>query len=313
MQRIRRRLIAAGVGLVGSGLVGCSAETALLRRVRPPGLPRQVELDDTPFYPQDDYQCGPAALAMVLGRIGLTVTPEQLASQVFLPGRQGSLQIEMLSGARRNAALAIEIPSTLEALMRETAAGHPVVVLLNLGLSWAPSWHYAVVIGYDLDEEVFLLRSGPMKRQALPFRTFELTWNRAGRWAFVALPAGQLAVTVDEGGTTHALVAFEKAAAPEYAAMAYRSALVRWPGSLTLQMGLGNSLYRLRDLHGAEKAFRMAAHSHDAAVAWNNLANVLLELGHPDEASRAAEKAVSLGGPTERAARETLGRLRARQ
>ena len=171
----RRRLLGAAGALALLGLTGCAGSGVLIRDTPPVGLPRKIELSATPFYPREDDHCGPAALAMALGASGFAVRPEALAGQVFLPGRQGSLQIEMLAGARRAGALAVEIPGTPEALMRETAAGHPVVVLLNLGLSWAPSWHYAVVIGYDLDEAAFLLRAGPMHRQLLLFRTLDPT------------------------------------------------------------------------------------------------------------------------------------------
>lgn len=312
----RRRLLAAAGALALAGLAGCASlgatGTAALRSTPPAGLPRRVELAATPFYAQEDYQCGPAALAMALGAAGLPTPPEQLARQIFLPGREGSLQIEMLTGTRRNGALAIEIPGRLDALLRETAAGHPVVVLLNLGLSWAPSWHYAVVIGYDLGEGAFLLRSGPMERQVLPFETFEHTWSRGGNWAFVVLPPGKLAASADEAQTTTALVAFEKTAPPLRAATAYRSALERWPGSLTLAMGLGNSLYKAGALAEAESVFRAATRRHDAAAAWNNLANLLLERQRLREARDAAQKAVALGGPTLEAARETLQQIEAR-
>lgn len=312
----RRRLLALAGALMLGGLAGCASlgapGTATLRGTPPAGLPRRVELAATPFYPQEDYQCGPAALAMALGAAGLPTPPEQLAGQVFLPGRQGTLQIEMLTGARRNGALAIEIPGRLDALLRETAAGQPVVVLLNLGLSWAPSWHYAVVIGYDLDEAAFLLRSGPIERQLLPFETFEHSWARGGSWAFVALPPGRLAATADEAPTTSALVAFEKTAPPLRAATAYRSALARWPGSLTLAMGLGNSLYKAGALAEAEAVFRSAARRHDSAPAWNNLANLLLERQRLREARDAAQKAVALGGPTVDSARDTLQQIEAR-
>ncbi len=311
----RRRLLAAAGALALGGLAGCASlgatGTAALRSAPPAGLPRRVELGATPFHPQEDYQCGPAALAMALGAAGLQTAPEQLARQVFLPGREGTLQIEMLAGARRNGALAIELPGRLDALLSETAAGHPVVVLLNLGLSWAPSWHYAVVIGYDLDEAAFLLRSGPIERQVMPFETLEHTWARGGNWAFVVLPPGQLAASADEASTTTALVAFEKTAPPLRTATAYRSALERWPGSLTLAMGLGNSLYKAGALPEAEAAFRSAARRHDAAPAWNNLAHILLERGRLRDARDAAQKAVALGGPTLDAARDTLQRIEA--
>ena len=41
------------------------------------------------------------ALATVLGAAGIGRTPEQLAPQVYLPQRQGSLQVELLGASRR--------------------------------------------------------------------------------------------------------------------------------------------------------------------------------------------------------------------
>ncbi|HPR08932.1 MAG TPA: hypothetical protein PLI17_20095, partial [Denitromonas sp.] len=48
---------------------------------------------------------------------------------------------------------------------------------------------------------------------------------------------------------------------------------------------------------------------HDDAAADNNLAMVLLELGRRDEARSAAKKAVSLGGPFQAQAADTLRRV----
>ena len=87
----------------------------------------------------------------------------------------------MIAGARRQGVVATRLPGTLEALLRELQSGQPVVVLLNLGLSWYPLWHYAVAIGYDLPRGEVLLRSGTTERAVLPMNTFEHTWVRAGR------------------------------------------------------------------------------------------------------------------------------------
>ena len=56
-------------------------------------LPEFVELTQIPFFPQEDYQCGPAALAMILVNAGLEVVPEDLVEKVYIPDRRGSLQI----------------------------------------------------------------------------------------------------------------------------------------------------------------------------------------------------------------------------
>lgn len=285
---------------------GCATQSASLLAQRPPGLPARVELADTPFFPDDSHYCGPAALATALSAAGLATRPDELVDRVFLPGREGSLQIEMLAGARRSGAVATVIPGTLEALLSEVAAGHPVIVLQNLGLSWAPSWHYAVVVGHDLEADEILLRSGPMQRQALALRTFEHTWKRGGNWAFVTLPPGRLAATATEADATAALVAFERSAPPPAAATAYLAGLQRWPDSYTLRMGLGNALHARGDLAGAEAAFARAAATHGQAAAYNNHARVLLALGRGAEARTAAQRGLAVAGPLRATLLDTL-------
>ena len=291
---------------------GCAIQTPALLAQTPAGLPGRVELADTPFFPDDSHFCGPAALATALSAAGLPTQPEDLVGRIFLPGRAGSLQIEMLAGARRSGAVATLIPGTLEALLRELAAGNPVVVLQNLGLSWAPSWHYAVAVGYDLDAGTMLLRSGPMQRQALALRTFEHTWQRGGHWAFVTLPPGTLAATASEAEATSALVAFERSAPPAASATAYRAGLQRWPHSYTLEMGLGNASHAAGDLPGAEAAFGRAADTHDQAAAHNNRARVLLELDRPAAARQAAQRGLAVAGPLRATLLDTLQAIDAR-
>ena len=286
-----RRFAAA---LLACALAGCAfvgPQTLALRERPLDGLPPAVEWRAVPFIAQTPLHCGPASLAMVLQHIGRAVTAEALAEAVFLPARGGTLQAEMLAGARRNGAFALTIAPTLEALLREVAAGHPVVVLQNLGLAVLPTWHYAVVVGYDLAREELVLRSGLEERQVMHWRTFEHTWARGEHWAFVALPPGELAATADEPGTAQAAVAFERVATPGSAARVYDAMLVRWPGNLVAAIGAGNSRAAGGDLDGALRAFDAAAARHDSAVAWNNLAMLRWQRGDAAGARAALERA----------------------
>ncbi len=279
-------------------LAGCATQTRALLQSPPVGMARSAELSDTPFFPQTEYHCGPAALATVLAAAGLGAEPEALGTQVFLPARTGTLQIEMIAGARRQGAVATRLPPSLEALLGEVQAGHPVVVLQNLGLSWAPMWHYAVVVGYDLDAREVVLRSGTTRRAVMALRTFEHTWQRSGAWAFAALPPGQWPHSADERAIVEASVGFERAAPPGQAVAVYRSALRRVPSNLSLMMGLGNSLHAAGDQAAAAEAFRDAAQWHASAPAWINLASTLLELGRASEAMQAAREAVAVSDAT---------------
>jgi hypothetical protein len=273
-------------------LAGCAVQTAALRDAPPADLPASVELARTPFFQQTQWQCGPAALATALGAVGIEADPSALAAQVFLPARAGSLQTEMLAGARRQGAVATRIPGTLAALLREVAAGHVVVVLQNLGLGLAPLWHYAVVVGYDLPAGELLMRSGTTQRDRVAMRTFEHTWARSQHWAFVALPLGQWPATATAGAAAEAAIGFERSATPAQALRVYESALARWPGSLPLAIGLGTAAHAVGDKPRAMEVFRRAGEQHGSGAAWLNLAEVLMGVGQRNEAIAAAQRAL---------------------
>jgi tetratricopeptide (TPR) repeat protein len=260
--------------------------------------PQQHELTSTPFFPQDAYQCGPAALATVLTAAGYPASPQELTPQVYVPERQGSLQVEMLAAARNRGALTLAVPPRLDALLAEVAAGNPVLVLQNRGFSWAPVWHYAVVVGYDLDSRDVWLRSGTTKREEMSLNAFARTWERGSNWAMVTLAPGRLPASVDEDTFTRALLEYEKTAPPEDVRRTYAAAAERWRDNLVLAIGAGNSAYVAHDFIAARAAFSQAVTAHpDSAAAHNNLANVELALGHYAEAQEHAERAFALSAP----------------
>jgi tetratricopeptide (TPR) repeat protein len=294
-------LLLGGCALLGPGAV---APTSF-----PADLPAHVELTEAPFFAQDDYQCGPAALATVLSAAGVARTPDQLVDQVYLPQRQGSLQPEMMAAARRAGLLAYPLAPDPQALLREVAAGHPVLVLQNLRWDIYPQWHYAVVIGYDRAADERYLRSGVQRRRVEPGEEFERSWSRAGRWAFVALAPDRLPATATADAYVAAAAALERSV-PDAAAIAYRTALGRWPENLVARLGLGNIAYAQHRLEDAQAQYRRAADEHpDAADAWNNLAQALHELGRDGEALPAARRAVQIGGPRAAEYRDTLHQI----
>lgn len=279
--------------LVAAGCAGPRTEALL---AEPGRLPPVARVASVPFYPQAEKACGPAALAMALAWSGAPVAPEALASLVFTPGRDGSLPPDMITAARREGRLAVRLHG-LRAVLAEMSAGHPVVVLQNLGLEMRPVWHFAVAVGYDLPARRIVLHSGLEERAAMGLDTFEHTWVRAGQWAVVVLPPDRLPAGGGERDTVEAAAGIERAGRLAAAEAAYRAVLSRWPESLAAAVGLGNVRYRLGDGDGAAEAFRMAVDRHPgAAAAWNNLAHVQLELGRLAGAEDSALRAVELGG-----------------
>ena len=301
-------------------LTGCASapqtERLLKQQLleRSKGLPQNHELTQVPFFPQKKYQCGPAALATVLQQSGVNISPLELVPEIYIPARKGSLQIEILASSRRHGRIAYRIDPTLESLFKEVSAGNPVLVLQNLGLSWAPTWHYAVVAGFDLTNEKVILRSGIEERHLTSLDTFERTWARSKYWGVVVLPPDELPVTADAQRYVKTVAALEKIKRWQDANTAYSTALTRWPDNLIAQMGLGNSYYMLKNLPAAEQAFRSASNDHpEFGAAFNNLAQVLLEQGKITEAKNHVQRAIELGGAQLENFKDTLTEINQRQ
>jgi hypothetical protein len=278
-------------------LSGCASmwpQTAELRRALPQGLPERTELREVPFFPQEEYQCGPAALATVLAASGVKVTPEDLVPQVYLPERKGSLQVEMLAAARRHGLVSYQLAPRFEDLLRELAAGNPVIVLQNLGVG--DGWHYAVAVGYDYDGGILVLRSGTTERELMPFTVHEVVWKRSNYWAMVALPPDRIAATADESRWLRAVAAMERTGEAANARLAYGSFLKRWPENVSAAIGLANSHYALGALPEAERVLRDAMKREEALP--------LIE--------RAVEQTGATASPNSKAVLETRDTIRRR-
>lgn len=263
-------------------------------------------VDNVPFFAQEDLQCGPAALAMTLNWSGITVQPSDLTPEVFTPDLKGSLQSALIGAARRHSRVAYTITGS-EALLAQVSAGNPVIVLVNLGLSWYPKWHYAVVIGFDQEREEVILHSGVTANEHLSSRVFMNIWQRSNYWGLLILPPDRLPAGVIEVDWLEAVAGLERADQWQGAAAGYNEALKRWPNSFVAWMGLGNSRYTLHDLAGSAEAFsRAALLQPENGTPFNNLAHVLNSQGKRKAAQAAAQRAVDLGGPLLEDFRQTL-------
>ena len=262
----------------------------------PAGVPPSARIAGVPFFPQQEYQCGPAALATTLAYSGVEVTPQALVPQVYTPALHGSLQLDLIGAARRNGRMPFRIAPSEAALLQELAGGNPVLVLQDVG-RFAVEWHYAVAVGYDREADVLVLRSGPERALRMRLEDFDRSWAKGGRWGLVTLAPGRIPASADEREYLTQVAATEPVR-PALAQAAYRSSLERWPGSLGALMGLGNLAYAAGDLEQAAGYFRDATHAHpDSGDAFNNLAQTEFRLGHEAQAREAIATALSLGGP----------------
>lgn len=291
LRGLPQRLLALGVVVLMSG---CAADTRnmLSNLEQHHG---DVELVETPFYPQVTDQCGPSALATILNSSGVAVTPEVLKTRIYIPGREGSLQIELLAASRGYGRMPYLIDTNVSALVSEVRAGRPVLVLQNLGSNRRPVWHYAVVVGYLADEKQFVLRSADQKRHVIGVSRFARTWQRAGYWGVLALVPGEMPAVPNADKYVRSVAALEAIGDIESALSGYSAATVRWPSHSMAWLGLGNTYHSQGNLESAEDAYGklLALESHNL-IGLNNLSQVQMEQGHLADASVTLEEALSV-------------------
>jgi len=301
------------IATLAVALTGCATSPPLADGL-PASAPRTIELDSTPYFPQDDYQCGPAALATLLVASGVDVAPASLAPEVYLPERRGSLSLELVGAARRHGRLPYVLANTADEMVEELEAGRPVLVLQNLATSRMPRWHYAVLVGYDADRNVAVLRSGDERRLEMKWQRFAGTWHRGGRFAMTVLRPREVPEHAEPARFIAAAAGLEAAGQRRAAAEAYDAAIARWPDEADAWLGRGNVAYADGDRAAAADAWsRAIVLNSTSAAARNNLAELLLEAGCLEESRRQVERAAALaqGTALEPAVSESRSRIAA--
>ncbi len=269
-----------------------------------------VLLESVPFVAQDAHFCGPASLAMVAGYYGVALDQRALARQMVIPDREGTLAVELAVAARRQGFATYQGPSDLSGMLLLLKQGQPVIVLQNLGLDIWPVWHYAVVIGYDLQTRSLSLRSGDNALVEQPFHTFDTTWVRGGRWSLLVSPPDRVPAHAAPSSLVEAAEGLTKAGQPQAALMHYDAGLRRWPTDSALLTARGN-------LHYLSKRPEAAVHDYQAsllldrsaALVWNNLSYALSAMGCQNRASVTLQCAEQLAPdhPDVRSSRSELG------
>lgn len=281
--------------LVISWFGGCSPTSDIYLK-KPTQL--SVELKNVPFYPQQAYLCGPASLKMVAeywrgeGKVVRNVAYETIERVTFIPEKKGSFQPQMVAAARQLGLVAIE--STRRADLFELLdGGIPTIVLLNQGTESIPVWHYVVVIGFDLERQLVILRSGKTKREVMKIATFYEFFKKGGHWKLIAVPVTMVPPGVTEATYLKAAYDLEQTLDDEIVQIAYETAVKQWPDSLLVKLAAANYFFEKYHYEIAYDLYdNVLKKDPKDPIALNNMAETLYYLGEFDEALSFIDRAI---------------------
>jgi len=237
-----------------------------------------------------------AVLAVLAQRAESSDALADLRPQLISTEGPGILQASLRAAVRNQGLVAYRLNPDFADLLRELAAGHPVVVYHNDRELLRSNWRFSLLTGYDLEQEKLRrLAVGPQDA-VLPWARFGPGWAQGGYWSFVAVPPSQLPTTAQEIAWLRAVNELERDGLLPAAATGYRTALTYWPQQTIGALGLANTLLASGDFAGAEDVLRtrlgIEPQRHEL---WNNLAHVLVarQCGRQARAAAACAQALA--------------------
>ncbi len=181
-----RRLIPMMMLLCGAvAATGCTGSTGSVLLPDAGPVRPALYIGGVAFFPQEVDQCGPASLASVLNYWGYTVSPSEIAAEIHLPTRRGSLSMDLWTYAHRRGLEARIQTGSIDWLESQLGQKRPVIAFLNRGLRLFPIGHFLVVVGLDPDSEFVIAHSGRKRDARIPFRRFLADWKKTGFWALL--------------------------------------------------------------------------------------------------------------------------------
>ncbi|NVK24035.1 MAG: PA2778 family cysteine peptidase [Gammaproteobacteria bacterium] len=277
-------------------IFGCANANHHIKQVTVNSAPYTIP--NVPFYPQQTFYCGPTTLAEVANFHGAELTPEQIAPKIFIPNREGSLQLEMVAATRQLELLAYAKKNgDLDTLIELVNQDIPVIVLQNNGVSWLPQWHYSVVIGFDLPNEVIILHSGLDKNIHVNVGVFMNTWQRSSHWYLAALPADKELTKLDPFTYIKAAQELITTQQTEAGLAALNTAINMWPDNWLSYFLLANHYFVQepdKSLHYFQAGIKNAPEAQQQTSFLNNYAYTLARTGCKTLALNAISQAIEL-------------------
>jgi predicted double-glycine peptidase len=161
----------------------CSTGSKEFSIIRPS---QTVIIQEVPFFPQLDYQCGPASLAGVLSYYGDNVGPDEITESIYRENIRGTVSLDMVLYARNRGFASKWYKGNTDDIIRAVDRGNPVIVMIDLGFSLARVYHYMVITGYSF--KGVIANTGTTPQKLISWERFMSQWEKTHNWTLLITP-----------------------------------------------------------------------------------------------------------------------------
>jgi predicted double-glycine peptidase len=149
-------------------------------------------IENVPYFAQENFQCGPAALATVVNYwylregSGKQLLIETIIADIYSPSARGVLGMDLGLYAQKLGFDMTGRAGTVDDIKRNVDMGVPVIILVDYGMFAYQQNHFMVAKGYTSDG--IIVNSGRAENQVIPVKDLNKIWKKTGFWSLVVRP-----------------------------------------------------------------------------------------------------------------------------
>ncbi|OPY78939.1 MAG: hypothetical protein A4E65_02084 [Syntrophorhabdus sp. PtaU1.Bin153] len=173
------------IGFLLIGVCGCAHRSGLITSGA-----RHIE--NVPYFAQEDFQCGPAALATVVNywylreRSGKQLPIETIIADIYSSSARGVLGMDLGLYAQKLGFDVAGRAGSVEDIKRNIDIGVPVIILVDYGMLAYQQNHFMIAKGYTIDGVI--VNSGRTENQVISAKDLNKIWKKTGFWSLIIRP-----------------------------------------------------------------------------------------------------------------------------
>ncbi|HOA83708.1 MAG TPA: C39 family peptidase [Thermodesulfovibrio thiophilus] len=140
-------------------------------------------INSVPFFPSEDFQCGPSSLATVLNFLGMEITPDEIAKDIYSKGARGTSDFDMIIFAQKRGFKAVQYTGSIEDIKEKIQADKPLIVMTDEGYWFYRKYHFMVVVGFS--DDFVIVNSGTEMNKKIKIHDFLKKWRKTDFWTLL--------------------------------------------------------------------------------------------------------------------------------